>query len=74
MPASAAHVHEVAGKKGRPMAAVLSDEQINYAVRLCDVADHSISQFVEETGVPRTILPPHLPPRRPGSPPTAAPA
>jgi DNA invertase Pin-like site-specific DNA recombinase len=64
----AAHARQVAGRKGRPMGrrSAISAEQLAYAVHLRDVADHSINQIVAETGIARTTLYRHLPPRPAG--------
>lgn len=60
----AAHARAVAASKGRPVGrpSVISAEQIDYAAHLRDTG-HSIGSIVTMTGISRTTLYRHLPPR-----------
>jgi DNA invertase Pin-like site-specific DNA recombinase len=60
----AAHARAVAASKGRPVGrpSVVSAEQIDYAAHLRDTG-HSIGSIVAMTGISRTTLYRHLPPR-----------
>ncbi len=64
----AAHARSVAvatGKRiGRP--SVVNPDQLDYAAHLRD-AGHSISEIVAKTGIARTSLYRHLPPRKPAT-------
>ncbi len=68
----AAHARSVAAAKGRPVGrpSVVDADRLAYATHLRDDG-HTIAEIVAKTGIPRTTLYRHLPPR-PAVPLTAA--
>jgi DNA invertase Pin-like site-specific DNA recombinase len=68
----AAHARAVAAAKGRPVGrpSVVDADRLAYATHLRD-AGHTIAEIVAKTGITRTTLYRHLPPR-PAEPLTAA--
>jgi DNA invertase Pin-like site-specific DNA recombinase len=70
----AAHARTVAAANGRPAGrpTVVNRDQVDYARHLRETW-HSINQIIAKTGISRTTLYRHLPPREP-EPGTAAPA